>query len=269
MEHKKLIPQEKNEYIVRYHQNIEVWNPKEYFDRTLKEWAGFTCVITGSSKSGKSCLLKDLMIGECHLQKKFDVVVVFSKTLINGFYQSFLEGKLMFKDFRPQVIEDLKVFAEKAKEKGKRFRWLVIFDDIANARSKYQEEITDLFFSGRHYGASIIFLTQKCSLMNTGWIANTMVFISLFAGSRAEKQYLSEKAISDAIDSDFQEFSNKDVERAAYIIQSSVCQDYQSLIILPYEKEKIFKFKAKVHKSRAKPKPMLSQFFQQNDGQNS
>lgn len=264
MEAKKYSPQEKLDKVNRYSSNIEVWYPAGYFSKVMKNWGAFTCVIAGSSKSGKSSLLKDLMIGDCKLRARFDIVVIFSRTLINGFYQEFMGTKLMFKEFRPDVLEKLKLVAETCKSQGKKFKWLIIFDDIADARSKYQEDVTDIFFSGRHYGASIIFLTQKCSLMNTGWIANTMVFVSLFAGSRNEKNYLSEKVISDVIDKDFSDFTHKDVERAAYTIQTAICDNFNSLVVLPYESRKLFQYKATLQKN-PKKKPFEGQNVLQLD----
>ena len=258
---------EQNEY-KSYCEKIKIWNPKEYFKTAMRAWNGFTMVISGSSKSGKSNLLKNLLIGDANLEGYFDFIIIFSKTLVNGFYQSFIDSQLMFKDFNPGIIKDFMKLSEIQKNKGKRFRWCVILDDIVSGKSKYIEEITELFYTGRHYGASIIFLTQKASLMNTGWIANTMVYISLFAGSRNEKTYLAENLISDIIDESFAHKKLAQVERVAYLIQSSICQDYQSLILLPYEKDKIFKYKAPLMKSNKKrAESIYTKFFKQDPNQ--
>ena len=231
---------------------ITEWDPKDYFARTLKTWKAFTMIISGSSKSGKSMALRYLLTSQkINLQKEFSLTIVFSKTLVNGFYQEFIDSKLMFQKFDENILEDIKKIYIKKKAEGKCFRWLVIFDDIANAKSKYEEAITDIFFSGRHYGCSIIYLTQKVSLMSTAWISNTMVFLSYFAGSRNEKNYLSDKIISDAIDDISQVNVKKShIERKAYLLQSEISQDYRALVILPYEKQKVFWFKADVMKKK-------------------
>lgn len=246
--------EKKNEYM-EFCNKLPEWEPKEYFKSVMSEYSAFTGIISGSSKSGKSNLLKYLLKGPPNIAKYYDFIVVFSKTLVNGFYQSFLDSQLMFKEYKEEVIEDIKLIYEKKKKEGKKFKWLVILDDIATQQSKYTKSIDDLFFSGRHSGASVIFLTQKISLMNTGWIANCMLIVSLFAGSRAEKNYLAEKIILDAIDVHFENKSMKEVERIAYLIQSHICQDYNALIILPYEKvNKIFRFKAKLMNKVSKKK---------------
>lgn len=250
---------------ITFCKKLEIWNPKEYFRNTLKTWGAFTSIISGSSKSGKSNLLKNLLVGETNLLKQFDFVIIFSKTLVNGFYQSFIDSQLMFKEFQPAIINDFMRLSEQQKVKGKKFRWLVILDDIVSNKSKYVEEITDLFYTGRHYGASIIFLTQKASLMQTGWVANCMVFVSLFAGSRNEKQYISNKVIADVIDNEFSHKKLTDVERIAYSIQTNICQDFQALVILPYEKEKIFKYKADLMKTRQKQAESIYVKFMKKD----
>lgn len=251
---KKLETHDSKEYLT-YCEKLNQWDAREYFKSTMREYGAFTSIICGSSKSGKSNLLKYLLVGEPHITKYFDFVLVFSKTLVNGFYQGFLDSQLMFKEYREEVIEDFKKLYEKKKQEKKTFRWLVILDDIVSQKSKYEKSIDDLFFSGRHYGASIVFLSQKVSLMNTGWVANCMVLISLFAGSRAEKNYLAEKIILDAIDIHFSHKKMTEVERIAYLIQSHICQDYNALVILPYEKkEKVFTFRAKLMSKTSKKK---------------
>lgn len=228
--------------------SIPEWDPKQYFKYYMEKWNGFSCVISGSSRSGKSNMLKYLL---CHkgigIKKYFDLIVIFSRTLCNGFYSGFINSKLMFDKFNPEIIEDLKKTFNEHKKKGKTFKTLFIFDDIVSQKSKFDEDITSLFYNGRHFNFSIFYLTQKCSLTSTGWIANCTLFISLFAGSRNEKEYLSEKVIADCIDTDLNK-SKKQIERDAYMLQNIICQDYRALIICPYDNEKVFWYKAKVIK---------------------
>lgn len=232
---------------------ISEWNPKKYFTETIKKWKAFTMIISGSSKSGKSMALRYLLSSpKVNLQKEFSLTIVFSKTLVNGFYQEFIDSKLMFQQFDKNILDDIKKIYIKKKAEGKCFRWLIIFDDIANGKSKYEEAITDIFFSGRHYGCSIIYLTQKVSLMSTAWISNTMVFLSYFAGSRNEKTYLADKIVSDAIDDISQvDVKKSHIERKAYLLQSEISQDFRALVILPYEtSEKVFWFKSEIMKKK-------------------
>ncbi len=229
---------------IKFCNDVPTWKPEEYFKETMKKWKGFTCIISGSRMAGKSQFLKNLLVGEPKLAKEFDFIVVFSRTLVNGFYQSFLDTNLLFPEFHDGVIDTFKNLYSEAKKKKKKFKWLCILDDIVDAKSKYNKSVMDLFLCGRHYGASIFYLTQKLALMSTSFMANTMIFVVLFAGSRAEKEYISIKVLSDAIDNKFSHLTLAKVERMAYLIQTEICQDYNALIVLPYEKIKVYRFKA-------------------------
>lgn len=229
---------------IKFCKSIETWDPQAYFKAALKQWGAFTCIISGSRMAGKSNFLKNLLVGEPKLAKEFDFILVFSKTLVNGYYQSFLDTRLLFDEFSDGAVGMMKRMHGEAKSKKKKFRWLCILDDIVDAKSKYNKSVMDLFLCGRHYGASIFYLTQKLGLLSTTFMANTMIFVVLFAGSRAEKEYVSEKVVADAIDGQFSHLSLSKVERMAYLIQTEVCKDYNALVILPYENKKLWRFKA-------------------------
>lgn len=269
MEEKNVIDKSSNlderEHI-KFCEKIETWDPKEYFDRTIDKWKGFTCIISGSRMSGKSMFLKNLLVGEPKLANKFDFIIVFSKTLVNGFYSSFLDTSLMFSTFHEGVIESFKKLHQQAIEKGKKFKWLVILDDMVDNKTRYKESLLDLFTCGRHYGASIFILTQKLSLLATGYMGNNMVFINMFAGSRNEKEYIAKKIVSDAIDAEFAHLPLSKVERTAYLIQTEICKDYTALIVLPYETVKIYKFKAPLIKFTKRKKTDTSiKLLQKNE----
>jgi hypothetical protein len=257
MEEKKIVNDTVNlderEHI-KYCNEIPVWQPENYFKEIMKKWKGFTCIISGSRMAGKSQFLKNLLVGEPKLVNEFDFIVVFSRTLVNGFYQSFLDTTLLFPEFHDGVIETMKNLYSEAKKKGKKFKWLAILDDIVDAKSKYNKSVMDLFLCGRHYGASIFYLTQKLGLMSTSFMANTMIFVVLFAGSRAEKEYISEKVLSDAIDDKFSHLTLSKVERVAYLVKKEICKDYNALIVLQYEKIKVNRFKAPLIKFTKKKK---------------
>jgi len=247
MDEKKIIdntPDLNQREHIKYINTIQTWNPTEYFDKTLKQWNGFTCIISGSRMSGKSMFLKNLLVGEPKLANKFDFIIIFSKTLVNGFYSSFLDTSLMFTQFQEGVIDSFKKLHQQAIEKGKKFKWLCILDDMVDNKTKYKESLLDLFTCGRHYGASIFILTQKLSLLATGYIGNNMIFVNMFASSRQEKEYIANKIVTDAIDHDFSHLKLSQVERTAYLIQTEICQDYNALIITPYEQTKIWRYKA-------------------------
>lgn len=234
---------------------IPQWHPKNSIGEVLKKNNSFTMVLTGSRASGKSELLKYILINkECGILDKFNLVVVFSKTLANGFYSSFIKSKLMFKEFRKDVIDEINRVSETHKAEGKPFRYLIILDDIIDGKIKYMDAIGDLFYCGRHFGASTIFLTQKLSFMSTGWLANTNFFVNLFTGSRMEKKFVNDRFIVDALYEKFPEKKSSEIEHIGYYVLTKICQNYNSLVIEPYNPgNKLFRFKAKLTKIKPEP----------------
>lgn len=243
----------------KFVEDIPPWNPKDYFKETLRKWNSFTMIISGSRMAGKSNFLKYLLCEP--LRNEFNMIVVFSKTIENGFYQNFIDSKLMFKNINGEIITMLSKAYHDFKEKGKKFRYLVILDDFIDAKTRYNEQIADLFYLGRHNGASIICLTQKLSMLSLGWFTNTMIFVTLFSGSRAENVYVNEKLVVDTIYEKFPEKKKNEIETTGYYILRKIAQNYNALIILPYEKEKLFQLKAPLMKTKKDKKKSVFEEF--------
>jgi len=219
-----------------------------YLQKYLKQWNSFTSVHVGQSRSGKTYSLRSMLTP---ILKEFDFILVFSKTISNGQYQSWLKTKLLYDDFKPEIIHKFRDIVvkyrkpTKAHPKGKVVRCLVIIDDCISNNFRYQEEILNLYFTGRHFNMSTCVLTQKCSMLGQALLCNTLIFCILFCGSLKEKKYISENIIADALDSYTKgENSLNDLVRKGYALQTDVCLDYNSIIVLPLEKDKIFTYKA-------------------------
>jgi len=230
--------------------DVPQFDPKAYFKFYIENFNSFTCIIVGSRMSGKSNLLKNfLMSKDCgKIYEKFDMVIVFSKTLINGHYQKFLKTKLMFDSFKPEVLDAMRQLHGERKKQGKRFRWLVIFDDCV-VNMKWEQSITDCFFNGRHFGCSVIFLTQKGSETSTNWRNNTTLFVLMKNGSYKEKTFLSENVVADAILQELPDTVRKaQVFAIANKLQATLTEDYNAIITTPYLKQKIWQYKAKLMK---------------------
>jgi len=232
-----------------YIKELDKWNPKKTIKWQLKEWKNFCMLINGMSRAGKSYMLKDILKP---VIKKFDIVCVFSKTVRNGFYQEWLDTKLLFDSFRPDVIQILKEEYYIKKEQKKSFKTLVIIDDCISNNIKYSEAIGELFMSGRHFQCSTAILGQKCSSFSQAWFANCTIFISLFCGSRKEKKYIAENLIANVIEPDpgllpkDRPLKFAEEEKEAYDIQTEICNDFCALIILPMDEEKkIYWYRAK------------------------
>jgi Poxvirus A32 protein len=232
--------------------SVPVWDPKDYFDRNLKKWNSFTCVIYGARMSGKSNMLKHILTGkECgKLADKFNTIVVFSKTVINGYYHGFLKKALMFDKFSDGPIETFKKYYANQKKQGKRYRWLVIFDDCMSNKQKYEEGISDIFTNGRHHGCSIVFLAQKATFVESTWKANTMLNIILKSGTFKEKKYLSENIIMDSMRPLLPETMTETKLRDQGLrLQDTLCKNYNAIVTTPFEDDvQLMQYKAALHR---------------------
>ncbi len=224
---------------------LNTWNPKEYFKKELKRFGGFNMVISGNTRAGKTNTLSYLLKSpEVKLLKHFDFVVVFSKTLVNGHYAKLLNSKLLFSEYNSEVIQSISKKYDECASKGKHFKTLFIFDDILDGKSKYQDEVNTLFMTGRHRMQSCIYSCQKICMLSTAMRTNTMVFLLLFCGSRNEREFLSQQVVSDMLCEKYVHLKKNDIERLAYLLHAFVCQDYNALVCLPYEKDKLQRYKA-------------------------
>ncbi len=206
---------------------MEKWNPKKYLKNSLKKWKNFAMIITGMSRSGKSYMLKHIL----QQIPKFDFVIICSKTLGNQFYD-FLDTKLKFDHIPDEVIERLKETFYKSDIK---FNTLVIIDDMLSKTFKYEDAVTDLFLSGRHWNCSVAVLAQKTSMLSTSWMCNVTVVICLFSGSLREKKYISENLLANVLNATARDVNLKEEEKKAINMLTDICQNYNSIVILPMD----------------------------------
>lgn len=230
--------------------DIPQWNPARFFAKYLKTYGSFTSIVTGSRMSGKSNMIKFFLKSQHggKLMDKFDMIIIFSKTIENGQY-SFLKTKLMFADYQEGVLETVKKLYFSQKKQGKPFHSLVIFDDCVTG-TKYKESIENHFYNSRHYHMSIIFLTQKASAASQNWKNNTTLFIILKSMSRKEKLYLSQDVIADGIEPQIPiTVKEQQIVRIGTHLQTSMLDDYNAIIVTPFCKRKIKQFTAPLMKS--------------------
>lgn len=234
----------------KYNIVIPQWDPAHFFSKCLKEHGSFTSIISGCRMAGKSNLLKFFLLSSRggKLMNKFDMIIVFSKTIMNGHYQQFLRSRMMFDSYKPEVLEAMQKMHEEWKQRGKKFRFLVIFDDCV-VNMKYQSSIESFFYNSRHYGGSCFFLTQKCSAASQGWKANTMLYIVLDTASRKEKKYIAEDVLADAIEKQVPVNIRESIlERIAYRLQTDYLGNFRALVVTPFCEDKLNQFKAPLMK---------------------
>lgn len=139
----------------------------------------FSMIVCSSRNMGKSTFLKDFILKN-KMNRKYDLILLFSKTLGNGFYEKFLDTKLVYKKFDEAILTNLDAVMEEHKAtKGFYLNTLVIFDDMIGQRTLHNEALSDLYTLGRHKGASVIYLTQNPTMANVTWRQNTTHLVLL------------------------------------------------------------------------------------------
>lgn len=191
-----------------------MWDHKKSLNKYIKEWNNITMIAVGMSRSGKSYLVEHFVTENIKL---WDFIVIFSST--GGFDK--IKTKFRYEEVNDALIQAFKKKYEKSKKK---FRVLYIVDDLLSLSLKYKEELNKLFLTGRHYGASIIILAQKLSMLSQAWFANTTMFAILFSGSIKEKEYISENVLM-----------NIDNKKDWIKIQTEFCINFRAIIVIPME----------------------------------
>jgi hypothetical protein len=149
---------------------LNEWDPKEAFGGKAKQDTPFNILLVGPSKSGKSVFLRDMYV--TYWERRFDLTVVFSHSIAEGYFQSFVNSRLMYSEWDPDIIQRIVQIQLELQMKGlKPLRVLVIFDDLIGLKVKADKQLNDIFTLGRHfpYNMSICYSTQALTMLNPIW----------------------------------------------------------------------------------------------------
>jgi hypothetical protein len=209
------------------------FNPEEFFHRDKP----FCSIISAARNSGKSNLLKHLYLDYFCPKNMFDVVILFSQTLCNDFYASFLNTKLIYTKYKPEALKELIQKAKHYESHGKKLRCLVILDDCISTRDKYDSTITSVFTQGRHYNTSLIYITQKLGFCATTWFNNCNLLVFLRSPSRVEKKYIADRVLVDPLSCKLPtSCSQTKLMNISVNIITRETNNYRALIVTPLTK---------------------------------
>src|SRR2546421_2548901 len=153
------------------------------------EWP-FRMGVSGSSDSGKTTMLMNLLIGNKNIKEDgeryicCDDVVLIGKFLhepkwiiVRDFFNELAnKGEdVSFRALSSLEIPDVEEFDPNRAT-------VVIFEDLMNMPKKIQEHIADYFSSGRHSNVSLIYVSQRFFLIPKT-IRENLTYISLHRGS--------------------------------------------------------------------------------------
>lgn len=124
-------------------------------------------IITGKTNSGKSHLLLYLLYWMCD---NIDELIVISPTLEPGEFEDITVPAHIHGEYNPDIITELWERVAAAKEKK---NIMIVLDDSAFDIKKNDKSLSRVFTSGRHFGLSIVVITQKFRLLNQAIRSNS------------------------------------------------------------------------------------------------
>jgi len=192
-------------------------------------------VICASRNQGKSYMIRYLY--ETYFEKKFDSVIIFSKTLGSGFYDQFIKSKTKYSNFSPEVLKKLFLLQEENKKKrGFYMSILLIFDDCLGLNIMYNQELQDVFTLGRHLGLSIVFASQNPTCISQTCRQNTTHLVLLRCKGRGLENIIN-NFLLDLIDEDELPTNCKRVDVYLRNVIKKVFSTRYRALIIEYEKE--------------------------------
>jgi len=223
--------------------DLENWNPsfpsytyneKPPFLRK-KSIKPFSMILCASRNQGKSYMIRYLY--ENHWEKKFDLVMVFSKTLGSGFYDQFIKSKTKYSSFSPEILQKLFALQEEHKKKTSSYlNILCVFDDCLGSNIMYNQEVQDVFTLGRHLGLSVVFATQNPTCVSQTCRQNTTHLVLLRCKGRGLDNILN-NFLLDLIDEDELPDHCKRVDVFLRSIIKKVFSIRYRALVIDYDKE--------------------------------
>jgi len=136
---------------------LEEWDPKSLPN-------GFFLIMEGKRRTGKSTFAKWLLQ---YYSTTFSLVWVMSQTSASGFWQKFVGSEFTFDGWSSSAVNALlergnkivELYGEDSPE-AKAASALLILDDCVPSELFYDDTFIKLAVSGRHYGISVVFITQ-------------------------------------------------------------------------------------------------------------
>ena len=133
----------------------------------------FRLIVSGSSDSGKTTMLLNLIMGDKKAKEGGERYVLCDDVVLFGRYLDEPKWSII-KDFFNELVQEGKDVSFKAypyteipdaKDFDPSRATLVVFEDLMNMPKKIQERIADYFSSGRHSNISAIYTSQRYFLI--------------------------------------------------------------------------------------------------------
>lgn len=141
------------------------WGPEleefDFVEKWLSQQGHYSIFICGGRHSGKTTLLRYLWPG---MRRRYDLVIFFCHNPQAGIYE-FLgdhDQKFVFESYQSRILSDLFQFQ---KDTHNLLEICVVFDDCSSTRTKYSDEIMQMFIRGRNVNMTVVVSTQALTLL--------------------------------------------------------------------------------------------------------
>lgn len=193
---------------------IPLWQPE------FKRGKHFSSLIISSRNSGKSYLCRYLL--KYKLRNLYDMFVIFCNNIEEREkYQNILPTELAYASYDGDMIKQIIAQNQtRVKENKKPINWLVLMDDTIGNRIKNDDDMLQTYCTGRHFGVSIIFISQNYSLCNTIWRNNSDLIFLLKQNSSQARKAIKDNIISGSLY----------IEKDENIILNKVLHTYMSKV---------------------------------------
>lgn len=191
--------------------------------------------IVGPSDTGKSFLFKEL--GRKVLRAHYDLVVVFcGSDDTRREYSELFNTKHVYSEFDPAIIEKLKemqTHPDKTKPplKTPRISILIVYDDFATRKTRYNQEIFDLAISGRHQCISSVMMLHDLSCLDRIVRDNLTHMIITRQTSLTVFQTVAEEYLMMAFKMKYPDVSNSKLESMITSVLNSHTGNYRMIMI--------------------------------------
>ncbi len=143
----------------------------------------FVTYIVGKRNSGKSYLLIQMLLSKDIFKGKFDEVIIINPTIHYDDKYKVVKFTKIYDEFSVELLEELIEYFEKEKEQNKDKRTLLILDDCISQEgfknNMAKHPLNTMAVNGRHWGLSMVILSQKWSAISS-YVRAQLDYVILF-----------------------------------------------------------------------------------------
>lgn len=168
--------------LYEYNEDEYEENPRQG-NKYAPSWT-FQLAVTGSSNSGKTTMVINLLIGTKKAKEDGERYILCDAVILIGRYLNEPKWEIVRKFYEKEGIPFMAIpYTEipDVEEFSPEVATLVIFEDIMDAPEKVQKQITGYFIHGRHRNVSSIYVSQRFFAIPKA-IRENVNYISLHGG---------------------------------------------------------------------------------------